>query len=88
MDNETGTYAVDIVDRDLLQMLLDNGRTPADVLARQLGIDVEDVERRIQRMEDIGIIKAYRAVVDPYLYSLYFYENGPMGLKAQQSHKA
>jgi Lrp/AsnC family leucine-responsive transcriptional regulator len=77
------TLKVDPVDRDLLQMLLDNARIPDAVLARQLNLEPDEVERRIQRLEEIGIIKAYRAVVDPYLYSLYFYEHGPLGLKAQ-----
>jgi Lrp/AsnC family leucine-responsive transcriptional regulator len=75
--------AVDGIDRDLLQILLDNARVPAEVLARELDIDPAEVERRIARLEEIGIIKAYRAVVDPYLYSLYFFENGPLGLKAR-----
>ena len=85
---EKATRTVDAVDRDLLQMLLDNGRMPSRTLARELKLEVDDVERRIQRLEDIGIIKAYRAVVDPYLYSLYFHENGPLGMKARYSPKS
>lgn len=71
---------VDAVDRDLLQLIIDNARIPTHVLAAELELDDEDVERRIARMESIGIIKAYRAVVDPYLYSLYFIEHGPLGV--------
>jgi Lrp/AsnC family leucine-responsive transcriptional regulator len=70
---------VDAVDRELLQIIIDNARIPATTLARELKLEPDDVERRIARMEDIGIIKAYRAVVDPYLYSLYFIEHGPFG---------
>jgi DNA-binding Lrp family transcriptional regulator len=76
-------YRVDPVDRDLLQILLDNARVPTQELAALLNLPEDEVERRIQNLEDIGIIKAYRAVVDPYLYSLYFHENGPLGLKAR-----
>jgi DNA-binding Lrp family transcriptional regulator len=81
-------YAVDARDRDLLQFLIDNARLPVEVLAAELDLDPTEVEQRIARMEDIGIIKAYRAVVDPYLYSLYFHENGPFGLRAQAAQRA
>lgn len=77
-------YEVDEQDRELLQLLIDNARIPVEVLARELELEPDDVEHRIARMEQIGIIKAYRAVIDPYLYSLYFYENGPLGMKATQ----
>ncbi len=70
---------VDAVDRDLLQLIIDNARIPSHVLGAELGIAADDVDRRIARLEAIGIIKAYRAVVDPYLYSLYFIEHGPLG---------
>ncbi|MCL8208042.1 MAG: AsnC family transcriptional regulator [Actinomycetia bacterium] len=78
----TDGYAVDPTDRELLQLLTDNARIPVAVLARELGLEEADVERRITKMEEIGIIKAYRAVIDPYLYSLYFHENGPLGPRA------
>jgi Lrp/AsnC family leucine-responsive transcriptional regulator len=63
----TDGYAVDPTDRELLQLLTDNARIPVAVLARELGLEEADVERRITKMEEIGIIKAYRAVIDPYL---------------------
>lgn len=75
-------YEMDPQDRELLQLLIDNARIPVEVLAEELDLDPAEVDHRIARMEQIGIIKAYRAVIDPYLYSLYFYENGPLGMKA------
>lgn len=81
-------YEVDTRDRELLQRIIDNARIPVEVLAAELDLDPADVEHRIARMEQIGIIKAYRAVIDPYLYSLYFYENGPLGLRASAGRKA
>lgn len=77
---------VDAVDRDLLQLIIENARVPTHVLAAELGLDDDDVERRIARLEVIGIIKAYRAVVDPYLYSLYFIEHGPLGTRPGRQH--
>jgi DNA-binding Lrp family transcriptional regulator len=76
-------FRVDRIDREIMQRIVDNARIPAEDLADELNLSVEEVERRIAQLEDIGIIKAYRAVVDPYLYSLYFFENGPLGPKAQ-----
>jgi Lrp/AsnC family leucine-responsive transcriptional regulator len=82
------TLTVDEADRELLQLITDNARISASVLAATLHLDEADVERRIQRMEDIGIIKAYRAVIDPYLYSLYFHENGPFGMRARYQKRS
>ncbi len=73
-------YPVDTKDRRLVEILIDNARTPLEDIADELGLSVEDVDHRITKLENIGIIKAYRGVVDPYLYSLYFYEHGPMGM--------
>lgn len=70
---------VGAVDRDLLQLIIDSARIPTHVLAAELGLEDDDVERRIARLDAIGIIKAYRAVVDPYLHSLDFIEHGPLG---------
>ncbi|PSR35492.1 MAG: hypothetical protein C7B46_00430 [Sulfobacillus benefaciens] len=75
------SYPVDTKDRRLVEILIDNARTPLEDIADELQISVEDVDQRINKLEEIGIIKVYRAVVDPYLYSMYFYENGPMGMK-------
>ncbi|CAB1128885.1 protein of unknown function [Candidatus Hydrogenisulfobacillus filiaventi] len=72
-------YAVDALDRQLMQYLVDDARIPVEELGRRLGLAPTAVEQRIAKLERIGIIKAYRAVVDPYLYSLYFFENGPLG---------
>lgn len=76
-------YPVDAKDRELMQILVDNARIPTEDLAELLGLGEAEVERRILKLEEIGIIKAYRAVVDPYLYSLYFFENGPLGDKVR-----
>ncbi|MDA8199331.1 MAG: Lrp/AsnC family transcriptional regulator [Thermaerobacter sp.] len=77
---------VDAVDRDWLQLIIDNAGIPTHVLAAQLELDDHDVDRRIARLEAIGIIKTYRAVVDPYLYSLYFIEHGPLGTDLGRQH--
>ena len=87
MAQEAQEKQFDVIDRDLMQILVDDARTPTEVIAAQLNISPEDVEHRINELEGAGIIKVYRAVVDPYLYSLYFWENGPLGDKAR-THEA
>lgn len=80
-------FHVDLIDRELMQRLIDNARIPAEDLADELNVSVDEVERRILALEDMGIIKAYRAVVDPYMYSLYFFENGPLGPRAEADRR-
>ncbi len=80
-------YPVDAKDRRLVEILIENARTPLDELSRELDLSVEEITGRIVQLESIGIIKCYRAVVDPYLYTMYFYENGPMGMNATAKTK-
>lgn len=87
MADQPEPYPFDQIDRELMQLLVDNARIPVEELAASLDLTPEEVERRIDRLEEVGIIKAYRAVVDPYLYSLYFFENGPLGPKAMYGRR-
>ena len=80
-------YPVDTKDRQLVEILIENARTPLDQLSNELDLSVDEITGRITQLENIGIIKCYRAVVDPYLYTLYFYEDGPMGMKARAKSK-
>lgn len=81
-------YPVDVIDRELMEILIDNARTPIEHISEQLNISPQEVDRRITKLEDMGMIKAYRAVVDPYIYSLYFFENGPLGARALAEKRA
>ncbi|HZF78748.1 MAG TPA: Lrp/AsnC family transcriptional regulator [Rubrivivax sp.] len=56
---------LDVFDRQLLDALQRDNRTPMRVLAEQVHLSTAAVHRRIRRMEDLGVISANVAVVDP-----------------------
>ena len=55
---------MDTTDRELLSLLRTNARTSVAILARKLGVSRGTVSNRIRKLEDQGVIKGYRAVVD------------------------
>jgi Lrp/AsnC family leucine-responsive transcriptional regulator len=61
----TGDTAIDKVDRQLIDLLLANGRASYAELARQVGLSSPAVHERVGKLESAGIITGYRAVVEP-----------------------
>ena len=59
----TGSPAVD-VDRVLLAALARDGRASYTDLAERVGLSVSAVHQRVRRLEQRGLIKGYRAVLD------------------------
>ncbi|PYQ23706.1 MAG: AsnC family transcriptional regulator [Acidobacteria bacterium] len=57
--------ALDEVDRGLLLALSHNGRRSAAALAKDLGLSRQAVTERIRDLERRGVIRGYRADVDP-----------------------
>ncbi|WP_356948358.1 Lrp/AsnC family transcriptional regulator [Mycolicibacterium fortuitum] len=55
---------LDPVDREIIELLRQNARTPVSQIARQVGLSTGPVSRRIARLERTGVIKGYVAVVD------------------------
>lgn len=55
---------LDPVDREIIELLRQNARTPVSQIARQVGLSTGPVSRRIPRLERTGVIKGYVAVVD------------------------
>lgn len=49
----------------VLLALQQNARVPFSELGRQVGLSAPAVAERVRRLEDAGIIRAYRAEVDP-----------------------
>jgi Lrp/AsnC family leucine-responsive transcriptional regulator len=64
-DDGTGDTAIDAVDRQLIDLLLANGRASYAELARQVGLSSPAVHERVGKLEAAGVITGYRAVVDP-----------------------
>jgi Lrp/AsnC family leucine-responsive transcriptional regulator len=56
---------IDPINRALLQELQGNGRITLAELARRLHISAPTVAERLQRLESAGVIRGYRADVDP-----------------------
>ncbi len=56
---------MDEVDRKIVEMLLRNGRIKYSRIARELGISDVAVIKRVRKLESLGVIKGYIAVVDP-----------------------
>jgi Lrp/AsnC family leucine-responsive transcriptional regulator len=55
---------MDDIDRQILDILRTNARTPISDVARQVGLTNAPVARRIARLESTGIIRGYVAIVD------------------------
>ena len=56
---------LDSLDWKLLQELQTDARLSYNELARRVGLSAPAVAERVRRMEDAGVIAAYRAEVDP-----------------------
>ncbi len=58
---------VRVSDRDLmiLEILMRDARTPYTEIARRLGVTEAAIRKRVKKLEELGVIRGYRAVVDP-----------------------
>lgn len=59
------TATLDAADRRLLRALQADGRTPVTTLAETVGLSATPCLRRIRRLEEAGVIRGYRADLDP-----------------------
>ena len=57
--------AMDATDRKILVHLQDNAAQPVAEIARKVGLSVTPCWRRIQRLEEIGVIRKRVALLDP-----------------------
>ena len=55
---------LDAVDREILFQLRRDGRLTNVELARRVGLTPPPCLRRVKRLEDLGVIRGYRAVID------------------------
>lgn len=60
----TGKTKIDIVDRQILHDLQEDGRITNVDLAKRAGISAPPCLRRVRGLEDAGIIKGYHADID------------------------
>ena len=57
-------FALDDINRDILDLLQIDGRMSYRDIADQIGLTAPAVTERIRKLEEAGVIKGYRAVVD------------------------
>jgi Lrp/AsnC family leucine-responsive transcriptional regulator len=55
---------LDAIDERILEILLEDGRRSASEIGRSVNLSPAAAKRRIDRLEQLGIILGYRAVVD------------------------
>jgi DNA-binding Lrp family transcriptional regulator len=63
---------IDVIDREILRRLQQDGRMTATALASEVGLTVAPCHRRLKDLESSGVIRGYRAVVDPPAVGLAF----------------
>ena len=56
---------MDKIDRKIVAVLTENGRASVETVAEQVNLSPTPTRRRIRRLEEAGIIRAYRAEIDP-----------------------
>ena len=57
--------AMDSVDRSILAVLEQHGRISNSELAARVGLSPSPCLRRVRQLEEAGIIRGYRALIDP-----------------------
>ena len=55
---------IDAINRKILKMLEKNARTPFEDIAAVNGISVEEARERVKALENAGVIRAYKGVID------------------------
>lgn len=53
------------IDRQIVALLAANGRTSYTHLGKATGLSTSAVHQRVRRLEERGVIRGYRAVLDP-----------------------
>jgi len=61
----TENNAMNKLDRAILRLLQQNGRETYDVIGEKVGLSSSAVLRRVKRLEEVGVIDRYVALVKP-----------------------
>jgi DNA-binding Lrp family transcriptional regulator len=65
-------FAMDAVDRKIIAELQAEGRLTVTELAERIKLTVAPCHRRLRELERVGVIRGYRAVIDPAALGLGF----------------
>ncbi|MFF1882006.1 Lrp/AsnC family transcriptional regulator [Pseudarthrobacter sp. NPDC058196] len=63
---------IDRIDRNILRYLQEDGRMTATALAAKVGLTVAPCHRRLRDLEQSGVIRGYKADIDPAAVGLGF----------------
>ena len=55
---------VDAIDRKILEALQNDARTPLATIAKEVNLSGAAVAERLRKLEQIGVIRGYQAIVD------------------------
>ncbi|HEX8390866.1 MAG TPA: Lrp/AsnC family transcriptional regulator [Longimicrobium sp.] len=61
---------IDDIDRQILEILQENARTPNAEIARQVGMAPSAILERIRKLEERGVIQGYAVRINPDAYGL------------------
>ena len=64
MTNQSNSIQLDRYDRHILAVLQEDGRISNQDLADRIGLSPSPCLRRVRALEDAGLIRAYRALLD------------------------
>ncbi|MCG8608004.1 Lrp/AsnC family transcriptional regulator [bacterium] len=56
---------IDAVDLTILKILQQQGRTKRNRLAEEVNMSIPSISERLRKMEEVGLIGSYRAVLEP-----------------------
>ncbi len=71
---------MDDIDRKILRQLSKDGRQSNTSLAERVGLSASACLRRVQELERSGVVRGYRAVVDPVAVGIGFIAYVAVGL--------
>lgn len=63
---------MDKFDKEILSVLLKNGKIQLSELSKLTNLSVSSCQRRIKNLEETGVIEGYQAVVNPKLVGMGF----------------
>ena len=58
-------YQIDNLDRQIMEMLLKNARTPYTEIAEKLIVSPGTIHVRMKKLENMGVIKGTELIIDP-----------------------
>lgn len=64
MESANGASALDTIDREIINLLQQDGRRPYGTIAAEVGLSEAGVRRRVQRLRDLGVMQIV-AITDP-----------------------